>query len=80
MRASDFFARAMVLDKMRLPFDVDESESNPKDKEFREKFSKLYLPLPVHIGLFFVICWFAYSIRLGAVNTYGKVIHEFDPW
>ena len=22
----------------------------------------------------------AYSIRLHAINTYGRVIHEFDPW
>eukprot|EP01062_Namystynia_karyoxenos_P025993 TRINITY_DN2033_c0_g3_i4.p1 TRINITY_DN2033_c0_g3~~TRINITY_DN2033_c0_g3_i4.p1 ORF type:complete len:994 (+),score=370.66 TRINITY_DN2033_c0_g3_i4:120-2984(+) len=24
--------------------------------------------------------WRAYSIRLNAVKTYGRVIHEFDPW
>lgn len=65
---------------MRLPFDVDDRISNPKDLEFRQKFSKFYLPRPVHIGLFLIICWFAFSIRLGAVRTYGRVIHEFDPW
>ena len=26
------------------------------------------------------ILWTAYDIRLHAVNTYGRVIHEFDPW
>jgi len=26
------------------------------------------------------ILWTAYSIRLHAVNVYGRVIHEFDPW
>ena len=26
------------------------------------------------------ILWNAYSIRLHAVNVYGRVIHEFDPW
>jgi len=25
-------------------------------------------------------CYFAYDIRLYAINTYGTVIHEFDPW
>lgn len=28
----------------------------------------------------FLACVFAYQIRLGAVQTYGEVIHEFDPW
>ena len=27
-----------------------------------------------------VALYYAYDIRLAAVNTYGKVIHEFDPW
>ena len=26
------------------------------------------------------ICYTAYTIRLFAINTYGLVIHEFDPW
>jgi dolichyl-diphosphooligosaccharide---protein glycosyltransferase len=25
-------------------------------------------------------CYMAYNIRLYAINTYGRVIHEFDPW
>lgn len=28
----------------------------------------------------FVILRAAYSIRLGAIETYGRVIHEFDPY
>lgn len=24
--------------------------------------------------------WSAYTIRLFAIKSYGKVIHEFDPW
>ena len=32
--------------------------------------------------LFILISIFviAYTIRLGAVNKYGRIIHEFDPW
>ena len=26
------------------------------------------------------VLWTAYTIRLHAVNVYGRVIHEFDPW
>ena len=33
------------------------------------------LPLPAQ-----AICYTAYTIRLFAINTYGLVIHEFDPW
>lgn len=28
----------------------------------------------------FVVLRSAYSIRLGAINEYGSVIHEFDPY
>jgi dolichyl-diphosphooligosaccharide--protein glycosyltransferase len=30
-------------------------------------------------GLAFA-CYAAYNIRLHAVNTFGRVIHEFDPY
>ena len=29
---------------------------------------------------FLVFCWAAYKIRLHAIEEYGRVIHEFDPW
>lgn len=29
---------------------------------------------------FLVFCWSAYKIRLHAIEEYGRVIHEFDPW
>jgi len=29
---------------------------------------------------FFVFCYSAYKIRLHAIEEYGRVIHEFDPW
>merc|ERR1711871_135655 len=32
------------------------------------------------VAIFSYIGWNAYQIRLHAINTYGKVIHEFDPW
>jgi dolichyl-diphosphooligosaccharide---protein glycosyltransferase len=30
--------------------------------------------------VFAVAAWTAYSIRLYAIEVYGRVIHEFDPW
>lgn len=27
-----------------------------------------------------VICWFAFDLRMYAIRTFGRVIHEFDPW
>lgn len=30
-------------------------------------------------GLYFCVSW-AYKIRLQAIDEYGPVIHEFDPW
>ncbi len=33
------------------------------------------------VGAFFAVAaWKAYTIRLYAIETYGRVIHEFDPW
>ena len=32
------------------------------------------------IGMYFVAIYAAYNIRLYAIKTYGRVIHEFDPW
>ena len=29
---------------------------------------------------FYFACNSAYTIRLHAVNEYGRIIHEFDPW
>lgn len=26
------------------------------------------------------ICWFAFDLRMYAIRTFGRVIHEFDPW
>ena len=31
-------------------------------------------------ALFAFAAWKAYTIRLYAIETYGRVIHEFDPW
>ena len=38
------------------------------------QFKWLYLPLLL------LACFAAYNIRMHAINTYGLVIHEFDPW
>jgi dolichyl-diphosphooligosaccharide---protein glycosyltransferase len=41
------------------------------------------LDLAVGLGKFTIlltVLWTAYTIRLHAVNVYGRVIHEFDPW
>lgn len=65
---------------MRLPFDVQEESANPRDTEFRKKYAPLYLPRPIHILAFLGILWLSFTIRLGAVRIYGRVIHEFDPW
>lgn len=32
------------------------------------------------LGALVLICYAAVYIRLDAVFTYGRVIHEFDPW
>jgi dolichyl-diphosphooligosaccharide--protein glycosyltransferase len=32
------------------------------------------------VAVIFVVIPMAYTIRLHAINTYGRVIHEFDPW
>eukprot|EP00928_Gymnodinium_smaydae_P024853 TRINITY_DN19994_c0_g1_i1.p1 TRINITY_DN19994_c0_g1~~TRINITY_DN19994_c0_g1_i1.p1 ORF type:complete len:825 (+),score=78.19 TRINITY_DN19994_c0_g1_i1:50-2524(+) len=34
----------------------------------------------LQLGCVAYFCLRAYRIRLHAVNTYGKIIHEFDPW
>eukprot|EP01052_Picozoa_sp_SAG31_P047158 SAG31_NODE_9316_length_1299_cov_1.410000_1_plen_49_part_00 len=31
------------------------------------------------VCMYYAAIW-AYDIRLYAINTYGRVIHEFDPW
>jgi hypothetical protein len=34
----------------------------------------------VQVYAFYFACSSAYNIRLHAVNEYGRIIHEFDPW
>ena len=34
----------------------------------------------VQVYAFYFACNSAYTIRLHAVNEYGRIIHEFDPW
>jgi len=34
----------------------------------------------VNVAAVSVACYLAYTIRLHAITTYGRVIHEFDPW
>ena len=34
----------------------------------------------VQVYAFYYACISAYTIRLHAVNEYGRIIHEFDPW
>ncbi len=34
----------------------------------------------VQVYAFYYACSAAYNIRLHAVNEYGRLIHEFDPW
>ena len=57
-----------------------------KGKEFF-RFSRLFLCEQVNILLvgavllcFALALYEAYNIRLLAIITYGKIIHEFDPW
>lgn len=35
---------------------------------------------PLQLLAMYYICQAAYNIRMYAINTYGLVIHEFDPW
>ena len=34
----------------------------------------------IQVYAFYFACNAAYNIRLHAVNEYGRIIHEFDPW
>lgn len=34
----------------------------------------------IQVYAFYFACSAAYNIRLHAVNEYGRIIHEFDPW
>jgi asparagine N-glycosylation enzyme membrane subunit Stt3 len=36
--------------------------------------------MAVKVSALIVFCWNAYKIRLHAIEEYGRVIHEFDPW
>jgi hypothetical protein len=36
--------------------------------------------MAVKVSALIVFCWNAYTIRLHAIEEYGRVIHEFDPW
>lgn len=42
-------------------------------------FKNLALGLAV-LSMYFIAIFAAYNIRLYAIKTYGRVIHEFDPW
>eukprot|EP00756_Hemistasia_phaeocysticola_P021221 Hpha_TRINITY_DN15763_c5_g12::TRINITY_DN15763_c5_g12_i1::g.37016::m.37016/K07151/STT3; dolichyl-diphosphooligosaccharide--protein glycosyltransferase len=65
-------------------------EQTEKADEVEEGFDSVFLKVPrrlikgylfmVYIVLILYFMWKAYSIRLSAVRTYGRVIHEFDPW
>jgi dolichyl-diphosphooligosaccharide--protein glycosyltransferase len=37
------------------------------------------MPL-VRVALFILFAYMAVTIRLYAVEVYGRIIHEFDPW
>jgi dolichyl-diphosphooligosaccharide--protein glycosyltransferase len=41
---------------------------------------KTALTWAVRLAVLAFICYSAVYIRLDAVITYGRVIHEFDPW
>jgi dolichyl-diphosphooligosaccharide--protein glycosyltransferase len=45
-----------------------------------QKISDSYLLYPVRLALLVYFCKCAYQIRLHAIEEYGLVIHEFDPW
>ena len=47
----------------------------PADVPWWQKQGYMYRPLILAVSLYATV-W----IRLQAVRTYGKVIHEFDPW
>jgi len=36
--------------------------------------------MAVQVYAFYFAASSAYTIRLHAVNEYGRIIHEFDPW
>mmetsp|Transcript_24377 Transcript_24377/g.47951 ORF Transcript_24377/g.47951 Transcript_24377/m.47951 type:complete len:781 (+) Transcript_24377:52-2394(+) len=38
------------------------------------------IALAVKVGVLALICMMAYNIRTKAIDEYGLVIHEFDPW
>jgi hypothetical protein len=51
------------------------SASSSSSEEFND-----WVWLGIVIYAVFVICRAAYQIRLFAINEYGPVIHEFDPY
>ena len=38
------------------------------------------MTVALQVYAFYYACISAYTIRLHAVNEYGRIIHEFDPW
>jgi dolichyl-diphosphooligosaccharide---protein glycosyltransferase len=51
------------------------SASSSSSDEFND-----WVWLGVVVYAVFVVCRAAYQIRLFAINEYGPVIHEFDPY
>ena len=45
-----------------------------------ERFLFKAFEVAVLSAIFALAAWTAYKIRLYAIETYGRVIHEFDPW
>jgi asparagine N-glycosylation enzyme membrane subunit Stt3 len=58
------------------------SSSNTKTSAMSSSFRLLFnaLALVGLLNLLWRACWEAYQIRLHAIQEYGRVIHEFDPY
>merc|ERR1711871_1792219 len=52
------------------------NDSEPQPTNIAVEGAKLL----VQVALIAYACSLAYNIRMFAINTYGRVIHEFDPW
>jgi len=58
--------------------EVEESQSR-KGSDL-EHLTSGFLGNVLRFVLMIGVCYVAYTIRLHAVNVFGRVIHEFDPW
>ena len=58
------------------------TSSPAKEPRFKstERFIFKAFEFVVLTAVFALAAWTAYKIRLYAIETYGRVIHEFDPW